>query len=211
MNILIVDDHHLIRMGLQLVISETYQNATFVQAATFTDALDLLNQQSFQLVVLDVDIPGGDNINMIPQMRAVQPEVHILIYTGYDESIYGLPYISAGADGFVSKTANSKILLKAVDTILAGRKYVSEAVQEILLQNRSNTESTGPQQLTNLSPREMRVALLILEGKWTKEIAAIMNLQSNTISTYKKRIYDKLGVTNSIQLAKKISMLKNKG
>jgi two-component system invasion response regulator UvrY len=210
MNILIVEDHPLIRSGLKHLLLEATPDATVAQATTFPLALTLLDQENFDLLILDIDIPGGENIRMMEIVRRKQPNIIILINSGYDEHVYALPYMQAGADGFLSKQATQEEFYQAYCTLISKGKYVSHRVQQILLTSlgRNGIKKTK-NPLTTLSQREMAVMQLLTEGKWTKEIASILNVKENTISTYKRRIFDKLEVSDEIELSKKVSLLKN--
>jgi two-component system, NarL family, invasion response regulator UvrY len=209
MKILIVEDHPLIQMGLKLLISESESKATIVQCDSFPEGMRLLDQEKFDLLILDIDIPGGENIKMMTMIRNKQPDIVILIHSGYDEQIYALPYIKAGANGFLSKQASHEEFKTALKAVMGKGKYVSYQVQQILLNTiRENNFGKVTNPITSLSPNEMRVMQLLTEGKWTKEIAAIMNVKENTVSTYKRRIFTKLDVVDSIELSKKVSLLK---
>lgn len=209
MKILIIEDHPLIRMGLKLLITESESRAVVTQTDSFSEGLALLDEEKFDLLILDIDIPGGENINMMGMVRAKQPDIIILIHSGYDEQVYALPYIKAGANGFLSKQASHDEFKAALKAVMSKGKYVSYQVQQILLNTiKDNNIGKAINPITSLSPNEMRVMQLLTEGKWTKEIAAIMNVKENTVSTYKRRIFNKLDVVDSIELSKKVSLLK---
>jgi two-component system invasion response regulator UvrY len=203
MNILIIEDHPLIVLGVKMIISDFDPQAKIDHLNSFPESLTYLATKATDLIILDIDIPGSENLKMMGMIRELQPNIIILIHSGYDEHHYALPYIQAGADGFLSKQASPDEFTTALKTVLKRNKYVSYNVQQSLLNN-SGTDSHN----LNLSPGEMRVMQLIIEGKWTKEIASIMNLKQNTVSTYKRRIYDKLGVSDAIELSKKVALLK---
>jgi DNA-binding NarL/FixJ family response regulator len=209
MKVLIVEDHPLIRMGIKLLITEAFPAAIVTQCETFPQGLSLLDDNQFDVIVLDIDIPGGESIKMMDMIRSKQQDVAILVHSGYDENVYALPYIKAGANGFLSKQAPVEEFKAAMESIMNKGKYLSGQVQQILLDNvKDNSIGKATNPLATLSPNEMRVMQLLTEGKWTKEIAAIMNVKENTISTYKRRIFDKLDVTDAIGLSKKVSLLK---
>lgn len=209
MDVLIIEDHPLIIMGLKMIILECDPSANFTEAETFPDGLSVLGDSQIDIVILDIEIPGSENIKMIDKIREKRRNAIILIHSGYDETVYALPFLKAGADGFLSKQASKEEIKLAWHTLLAKRKYASANVQQQLLNNISeHRDSTSANSLKSLSPNELQVVQLMNEGKWTKEIASIMNLKENTISTYKRRIYDKLGVNGPVELAQKISVLK---
>jgi len=209
MIVLVVEDHPLIRMGLKMLISDCDPKAVLHQADSFPASISILEKETVDIVILDIDIPGGENIKMIERIREKQKDVAILIHSGYDENVYALPYIRAGADGFLSKQASPDEFKAAWAALVSKRRYVSYRVQQLLLTNIAENDSQkASNPILSLSPRELIVMQLMSEGKWTKEIAAIMDLKENTISTYKRRIYDKLDVKDPIELSKKVSLLK---
>lgn len=210
MNILIIEDHPLIRLGLRQLIAESDPKATISQADNFPTGLSLLDSEKFDLLILDIDVPGGENIRMMEIVRKRQPEILILIHSGYDEDVYALPYMQAGADGFLSKSSSHEEFQSAYKALINRGKYVSYHIQQTLLNNLGDATSKKLQNpIMTLSPREMLVMQLLTEGKWTKEIALILKVKENTISTYKRRIFDKLDVADEIELSKKVSLLKN--
>lgn len=201
MNVLIVEDHPLFIIGTTLTIRDISPEAIIATATTFPDALILLEKDKFDIVILDIDLPGGENLKMMDMIRKIAPQVSILIHSAFDEHLYAMPYLQAGADGFVSKKATPDEFKNAVNTIMNGKKYLSYEIQQTLLTNIGEPKPTS-----QLTPSELQVMQLLIEGKWTKEIAHLLNLKQNTISTYKRRIFDKLNVRDSIELAKKMSL-----
>jgi len=209
MNILIIEDHPLIRMGLEILILNAQPDAGISQSDNFPDGLVLLEKEKFDMLILDIDVPGSENIRMMEMVREIQPAILILIHSGYDEQVYALPYLQAGADGFLSKLTSQDEFDIAFNALISQGKYTSDKVQQIMLDSISTTDSKTKNPITSLSPQEMRVMQLLLEGKWTKEIAAILNIKENTVSTFKRRVFDKLGVTDLLELSKKVSLLKH--
>lgn len=209
MKFLCIEDHPLIVIGLQIVFAEFFPGAVVCHAESFGKALAMLDTERYDLAVLDIDIPGGENVRMMKLMREKQPGLPILIQSSFDEKVYALPYLQAGADGFITKQAPEEEFRGAVQAILDHGRYVSYEVQQIFLSSFADASGrTTGNPIVSLSPRERRVMQLMTEGKWTKEIAAIMNLKENTISTYKRRIYDKMDVKDPIELSKKIALFR---
>lgn len=196
-------------LGMEIVFASFYPEATLCHAESFGNALAMLDQERFDLAVVDIDIPGEENVQMMKLMRGKQPGLPILIQSAFDEKVYALPYLQAGADGFITKQASEEEFRSAVRAILDHGRYVSYDVQQIFLSSFADAKGrTIGNPIVSLSPRERRVMQLMTEGKWTKEIAAIMNLKENTISTYKRRIYDKMDVKDPIELSKKIALFR---
>jgi two-component system, NarL family, invasion response regulator UvrY len=206
MKILIIEDHFLVRMSMRMVLEDLHADSTVDEAEDFEHAISYLQNNQYNLVLLDIDIPGGVGIGMIARIRQRQNDVPILVCSAADEQLNALDYVSAGADGFVSKSAEKAETVRAIQTVVKKNRYVSQAVQERLLnsviyQKQARKRPTG---IKSLSAREMEIMHLLIAGKWVKEIATYLNIQSNTVSTYKARIFEKLGVDNLLQLAEKV-------
>lgn len=210
MKVLIIDDHSLIRRGLKADILDIEEDAKVYLAETFEEGISVLGSEQVDIVILDIDIPGGKGVQMIDLIRAKNRAILILVHSGYDEKEYALPFLQAGANGFLSKKASSEDFANAIQTLIANRKYISPSVQKILI----NTLGSGHvKHLRNpvlrLSPRELLVMKLLSEGKWNKEIALIMNLKPNTVSTYKKRLFEKLGIQDEHEIPKIMALYHN--
>lgn len=205
--ILIVEDHFMVRISLKIMLNELYGQAVPFEAENFDEALQLIASHRFELILLDIDIPGGQGTAMIAQIRQQQPEVVILVCSAADEEKYALDYIGQGANGYLSKSAPKNEAMAAITTVMKRNKYVSQIVQQQLLDGVSNGRKTNSRTLLlrQLSSREHEILQLMLEGKWIKEIAAALDLRANTVSTYKSRIFDKMGVTNVFELFKKVN------
>ncbi|MCF2447671.1 response regulator transcription factor [Dyadobacter sp. CY345] len=209
MNFLIFEDHSLTALGIEVMISQVLPDAKTQSVSSFSEGLSKLTAEHFDYIILDIDIPEGEGIRMISKIKEIQNHVKILIHSGYDEKIYALSYISAGADGFISKQTSREEFKSAIATLHADKKYMSPDIQQVMLNSMINNAPLDSDSLfLNLSQREMEVMKLVGEGKFTNEIADIMNLKASTISTYKNRLYAKLNVTNEIELSKKIALFK---
>ncbi|GLU56210.1 response regulator [Dyadobacter frigoris] len=204
--ILIIEDHEIVIWALTKVITGTFANATIFSAPTLDQGIEILQDNFMNLVVVDVDIPGGNSIKMIAALRSAQPKVQILIHTGMEEDIYALEYLSAGANGFVSKKAPFLTVSEAIKLVISGKNYISPLTKNIISDNflRGRSREANSSNHFNLTIREKEITRLLLKGKWTKEIANELGLQLTTISTHKGRIFEKFGVTNSIELYIKI-------
>jgi two-component system, NarL family, invasion response regulator UvrY len=206
MKILLIEDHFLVRTSQRIVLNELYHQATIAEAVGFDDGMSQIQTSPFDLILLDIDIPGGKGKSMIERIREVQPGVVILICSGADEQLHALEYIASGANGYLSKSAEKAEIITAITTVMKKNRYVSQAVQERLLDTVStgNPSAKRPKTVTGLSDREKEVMHMLIEGKWIKEIALDLNLRANTISTFKARIFQKMGVSSVIELARKV-------
>lgn len=202
-NVLVVEDHSIVRTGIKNTLKEFLSPTAAVTAVErFSQAVQALSAQSYQLVILDINVPGGDAPAMIQKLRDIQIGIKVLVFSGYDEQFYALPYLQAGANGYISKNVSDEEFVQAVKTVLNGDTYLSQEMQQQainkLLHNKK--EAYNGSSLDFLSSREMEVFQLLIKGYTTAQISALIHLQLSTVSTYKRRIFDKTGVTNIVEL-----------
>lgn len=207
MKILLIEDHFLVRMSQKIVLNELYRETTIAEADSFDTGMAHLRVSSFDLVILDIDIPGGKGRSMIERIRQIQPGIIILMCSGADEQTHAVQYITSGANGYLSKSAEKEEMVNAIVTVVKNKRYVSLAVQERLLEAvaAGNQSAKRLKTASGLSYREKEVMDMLIKGQWVKEIALSLNLRANTVSTYKARIFEKLGVSSVIELAKKVA------
>lgn len=200
--ILIADDHSIVRLGASIIIKECIPEADIQQAQTYDEVYGFLRNQPFDLLLLDINMPGGNNINVIKELLAIQPSVKILVFSSYEESLYALRYINAGACGYLNKTTAMSELKNAIQSIMTGGKYMSDAVKELYIQKLTTSKSSFNKgnPLHKLSNREMDVAKHLIKGLGILDVAKLMELSSSTVSTYKSRVFDKLNVGNVPEL-----------
>jgi len=206
--ILVVEDHAIVRMGIEFLITDMFTTVDVQQASTFKETLDILSKSIFDMVLLDINIPGGENNRMISIIRKIQPAVKVLIFSGLEEEIYALHYLNAGANGYLSKGASEDDYKSAIMSVLNEGKYVSPKVQRLMVRNILDSKNMSHNPLEDLSKRELEVMYLLAQGKWTKEIATFLNLKETTVSTYKSRIFEKMEVSNVIEMFRKLELYK---
>lgn len=196
-NILIVDDHLVVRTGMSLILEENIDNIILHTTENYLETLTLLRENEIDLIILDINIPGGKNIEMIAEIREIQPEIKILIFSVYEEKTHAHQYVIAGANGYLNKLSDKEKLIYAVDSVLkTGNYYTAEVVNAII--NSSNKSSNSPTDF--LSKREMEITELLVEGNGNLEIANKLNIQMTTVSTHKNKIFHKLNVKNIVEL-----------
>ncbi|MBO9612006.1 MAG: response regulator transcription factor [Dyadobacter sp.] len=208
-HILLVENHSIVRLATLFIIRDIFPAVTSWETDNFPDALHIVSSQRLDLVLLDINIPDGEGFQMIANIRRLQPEVNILVFSAIDEELYAMHYLKAGANGFLSKNSSTQEIRKAILAVLVNGRYVSEMVQQILLRGNVTPETRQSNPLAALSQREIEVMDLLLQGKWTKEIATFLNITGSSVSTYKVRIFEKLGVNTVIELYQRVSALRD--
>jgi DNA-binding NarL/FixJ family response regulator len=199
--LLIADDHVIIRRGLKFLLESHFGNLNIAETESCSGILHLLTQHPFTHLILDMQLQDGNVIEIIEQLKNHHPNVYILIYTMSAEDIFGKRMLQLGANGFLNKQSSETEVIRAMDLFFNGKKYISTQLHDLIVQEKKHKgESENP--FTNLSEREMEVLLLLLQGKSVKDIAAHFNLKSNTVATFKARIFDKIGVSNLMDLQK---------
>ncbi|SDE03926.1 two component transcriptional regulator, LuxR family [Dyadobacter soli] len=208
-HILLVENHSIVRLATLFIIRDVLPAVTSWETGNFPDALQIVSTRKLDLILLDINIPDGEGFQMIAKIRRLQPEVTILIFSAIDEDIYALHYLKAGANGFLSKNSSTEEIRKAIAGVIAHGRYMSDAVQQALLRGQAVPEAQEVNPLTTLSLRELEVMDLMLQGKWTKEIATFLNITGSSVSTYKVRIFEKLGVNTVIELYQRVAALRD--
>jgi|SRR5690606_20270695 len=200
--ILIADDHSIVRLGASMIIKECVPDANIHQAQTYDEVFDQLRKESYDLLLLDINMPGGNNIKVVKEFLDIQPGLKILVFSSYEESLYALRYINAGACGYLNKSTAMSELKNAIESIMTRGKYMSDAVKELYIQKLTTSKSAFDESnpLHKLSNREMDVAKHLIKGLGILEVATLMELSSSTVSTYKSRIFEKLNVGNIPEL-----------
>ncbi|KLT63983.1 hypothetical protein AB669_19050 [Pedobacter sp. BMA] len=200
---LIADDHEIIRRGLKSLISDFWAGVQLLQASTLEQAL-IETEKSPNLIIIDVNLPGGNNLKVIDQLKLVQPNAKILVFSSLNENIYAVPYLKSGASGYLTKNAEESEIVTAITTILAGSRYSSRNVKENMFNSILGNDGDNP--FTKLSSRELEVAELLTKGIGVLEISNQLSLQMGTVSTYKLRLFQKLKIKSIIELAEKMSI-----
>lgn len=208
--VLLVEDHSIVRMGVKLLIEDFLPSVTVIEAGTFNETLRHLQARNFDLVILDIKIPGGETFNMIGKIREIQSKVKILVFSSQDEELYAIHYVKAGANGYLPKDTSNEELEKAITSVLSGGTYISNVVQDQLVNNTLLERESKESPLEILSNRELEIMDMLLTGKWTKDIAIDLHIKESTVSTYKARIFEKLEVTNILELFKKVEIYKRR-
>ena len=199
--ILLADDHSVVRRGTGLILKEIFPNTEILHADSFDTVITILNEKDIDLLILDVNLPGGNTPDMVKKAKAVQPSVKVLIFSAFDEGQYAVRYLNAGADGYLNKLTSEDKIVAAAKAILRGERYISDKIKEKILESTNGKAPENP--LEALSNRELEIVILYAQGEGNLEIANKLNIQMSTVSTYKNRIFEKLGVNNIVSLVEK--------
>lgn len=194
---LLVDDHTMIRSAISSLLRQSYANAIIEELPDGAGIVEKLAVASYDLVVMDIQMPGTEALWFVNHIHLTYPAIPVLIYSMVAENIYALRVLKAGAKGFVSKEASIAELKMAVDLVLTGKRYLSQNVAELISQKSLKIAVTP---FSVLSEREAQIATLLLAGNTGGEISTLLNLKSSTVSTHKSRIFEKLNVTNLLEL-----------
>jgi two-component system, NarL family, invasion response regulator UvrY len=198
MKVLIADDHPIFRSGLKEILSKDEDVELIGEAENGHKALDLARKQLWDVVVLDITMPGKGGLEVLQELRRERPKLPVLVLSAHPEDQLALRLIRAGASGYLTKDQAPRVLLTAIRKVLLGGKYVSESLAEKAVCEWA-TESAKPLHET-LSNREYQVMSLIAAGKAIKEIATELFLSVRTVSTYRTRVLEKMNMKTNADL-----------
>jgi DNA-binding NarL/FixJ family response regulator len=198
MKILLADDHALLRGGLKLMLAAAMAPVEFGEAENCELALEAALSESWDLIILDISMPGRGGLDMLKEIHGQRPQIPVLMLSMYTERQFAVRAFRAGASGYLTKASAGAELIRAVKHILAGGRYVSAELAEQLLPLMGS--SSGGMSHERLSAREFEILRLIASGKTVKEIAVELSLSANTISTYRARILEKMNMRTNAEL-----------
>jgi DNA-binding NarL/FixJ family response regulator len=197
--ILLADDHAILRHGLVRVLSDGLPGATFGETDSATGALELLRRSAWDLLILDIGLPGRNGFEVLAEVARDCPLLPVLVLSSTPEDQLGVRALRAGAAGYLNKQAAPELLLAAVQRLLAGKRFVSPALAEQLAAEIRRDDDRPRHE--DLSDRERQVCIMSARGLAVKEIAAELCLSPKTVSTFRTRIFAKLGLRNDADLA----------
>ena len=207
MNILIVDDHDVIRQSLSLIIKTEFPKADCTKVENANSCIEILKKEQFDLLILDMNLPDMDGITLTEWIRDHYPQQMILIFSMNPTGIFARKLYQMGVMGYLNKQADMSEITKALRTILTEKKqYMNEEFKNILAQDFLQKNPANP--IEKLSKRELSIAQLLAQGKTNDEIATQLNIESSTIRTYKTRIFQKLDVSTLHEFLSKANLYK---
>jgi DNA-binding NarL/FixJ family response regulator len=200
LRILIADDHAIVRKGLKQVILEEYPSAVIKEVADAEDLLKEVIAQEWNIVICDMNMPGRSGLDALNQIKQASPQLPVLIMSMYPEDQYALRVLKAGAAGYLGKDSIHDDIIKAIQTLQLGKKFITPSIAEKLAT--SLGQDTNLQSHEMLSDREFDVFKLLASGKSVSEIAAQLSLSATTVSTYRSRIMEKMGIQSNAGLTR---------
>ena len=200
LRVLIVEDHEIMRRGLKEVFADAFPDLYVGEAENSRSALAWLMTQEWDIVVLDINIPGRSGLEVLEDVKRLRPGTPVLVLSQYPEDEFAIRSFKLGAAGYLNKSRASDELLAAVRKVLAGGKYVTASLAEKLVATLGNDLQHEPHE--NLSNRELQVLQMLATGNTIKEIAAELAVSEKTVSTYRSRIVQKLRLTTDAELTR---------
>lgn len=196
LKVLLADDHSVVKYGLGLMLKEINPDCNITQVNSFPNALEEIKKEKFDLLILDINLPGGNNIQMVREIRIIDKKIKILMFSAYEDNIYSERYIKAGANAYLNKN-------KPEAEITA---FLKEIIEKDFKNHENQYSETTI--LKCLSDRELQIATLLSRGYGNLEIANELDIKMSTISTYKNRIFTKLNISNTVDLIDLMKMYK---
>jgi two-component system, NarL family, invasion response regulator UvrY len=205
-NIGIVDDHAIVRSGLRQFFSDYVDLRVVGEAANGREAIDLVRNTEMDVMLMDLSMPGQSGIDALAMIRAKAPDLGILILSGYPEEHYAMNLIRQGASGYLNKECDPAEIVSAIRTVALGKRHITPSVAELLALQLNRKDDVAPHE--QLSEREFQVFLKLAQGESASNIAANLSLSVKTVSTYRTRVMEKLGLASNSDLT--YYALKNK-
>jgi DNA-binding NarL/FixJ family response regulator len=198
MRVLIADDHTIVRNGIRLILESGLENVVCGEASNAQQVLASVRDHQWDLLLLDITMPGRSGLDILAEVRKTRPRLPVLVLSMHAEDQYGSRVLKAGASGYMTKESAPDELIQAIQRILSGGRYVSQAMAERLVMDLGRDSDRPPQE--KLSSREFEVLRMIGAGKTVGQIADDLHLSPTTVSTYRTRLLEKLGVTSTAEL-----------
>jgi DNA-binding NarL/FixJ family response regulator len=199
-NILIADDHGIVRLGLSLMIKKLRPQVSIDEVDNYQKVLETIKKNAYDLIILDINMPNGSFQETLEIIKIKCPKTKVMVFSSQDENLYAIRYLKMGADGFLHKLAPEEDIKKALEKMLYKGSYVSEEVKDVMVFNTLNRNVPLDNPLEILSDREIEIAEQLMKGIPLKDISNELNLHSSTVSTYKTRIFKKLDIQSVPEL-----------
>jgi DNA-binding NarL/FixJ family response regulator len=198
LKLLIIDDHEVVRRGVKTIFDEESDTMVFGEASTAPEALKRISEQDWDIVILDLGLPGRSGLDLLRELKHIRPRLPVLILSMHSEEQYARRALKAGASGYITKDSPRTELVRAVKRVIEGGKYVSATLAEQLAIDLQSGTDRPPHE--KLSDREFEILCLIASGKTVGEIADMVSLSDKTISTYRARVLEKMNMKTNAEL-----------
>jgi DNA-binding NarL/FixJ family response regulator len=198
--VLIVDDHQIVRRGLKEIFSDEFADLNVGEAETSKAALELVVTQDWDIVLMDINIPGRNGLEVLEEVKRLRPRTPVLVLSAYPEEEFAIRALKCGASGYLNKSRASEELLAGVKQVLAGGRYITASLAERLAAALGSDVQQAPHE--SLSSRELQVLRMVANGRTLKEVAAELALSEKTVGTYRSRISKKMGLASNVELTR---------
>lgn len=196
--ILIADDHAIVRKGLKQLILEEYPSAILTEVNDGKSLITEAVKNDWDVIICDISMPGRSGLEALQEIKAINSKIPVLILSMYPEDQYALRVLKAGASGYLSKDSVHEELIKAIQTVCLGRKYITTSIAEKLADTLNTDSEKQPHEL--LSNREFDVLKMLAAGRSVSAIADQLNLSATTVSTYRSRVMEKMSMKTNAEL-----------
>ena len=197
-NVLLADDHAIIRAGLKIFIENYIANSLIDESWDGDSALKLIKEKDYQLIILDVNMPDTDSFGLVSNIIALKPDANILMFSMNAEEIYAKKYLQLGAKGYLSKASSESEIKTALDNVINAKRYISPKLSQAFTEDALGNKPNNP--FYTLSPREFEIVLHLVRGESMTDICHALSLQTSTVGTFKARIFEKLNCNNIIDI-----------
>ena len=202
MKFLLIDDHKIIRDGLKQILHMHFPSSGVDESSNAEDVISKITSSAYDVVICDLSMPGRSGLDVVKQVKEIQPDLPVLILSMHPEEHYAMRALKAGAWGYLNKSDGAEVLIPAIQRVLQGRKYVSPYLVEQLADNLNGKHSGINQLHETLSSREFDVFKLIVEGKSISDISQQLSLSPSTVSTHRARVLTKMNMKSNAELVK---------
>ncbi|MFI5211999.1 MAG: response regulator [Ignavibacteria bacterium] len=196
--IIIADDHAFLREGIKKTIQDELDMKVIGEASNANEVLEIMKDSDADIAIIDISMPGKSGLDILKDLKAMKKKFKVLILSMHPEDRFAIRALKAGAVGYLTKESAPDELVKAIRTVLTGRKYVSKALSEKLIDLLSDDTDSLPHE--HLSDREYEVFIKISSGKKAVEIAEELSISVHTVNTYRARILEKLSMNSNVEL-----------
>ncbi len=199
-NVMLVDDHDLVRTGIKRLLEDQADITIVGEATSGEQALELVKETDPDVMLMDINMPGIGGLEATRKLLQRQPKLKIIVVTMHEDDLFAQRFLKAGAMGYLTKGAQVDEILQAIKAVMGNQRYLSPAIAQQMALSQVAEEQTSP--FESLSERELQVLLMMMDGQSISAISEKLCLSPKTVSTYRTRLYAKLGVQNDIELAR---------